>query len=204
MPGMSVAFVQEKRLRTVQSRKEEVEEKEMKSVLRSAKPYWIYLILTGKKTVEVGKDFPKSGDWNRVVEMYCSKDKRSFNRIPEKDRELVSKYLGKVACRFECDKIDTFTPTEHGICINRFYSLYESCLSAKEMREYANGNTLYGWHISDLKIYDKPKPIMQFYKPCPIKLGFKNCPGCEFYSTDTGCCMNNVTRPPQSWCYVEE
>ena len=56
--------------------------------------------------------------------------------------------------------------------------------------------------FSDLKIYDKPKPIMQFYKPCPIE--WKNCPVCEFYSTNTGCCMNNIDRPPQSYMYVEE
>lgn len=37
---------------------------------------------------------------------------------------------------------------------------------------------------------------------CPVE--WKNCPGCEFYSTNTGCCMNNVDRPPQSYMYVEE
>lgn len=173
----------------------------MKSVLRSAKPYWIYLILTGKKSVEVGKDFPKSEDWNRVVEMYCSKDKRSFNRIPEKDREWVRKYLGKVACRFVCDKIDTFTPTEHGICINRFLSLYESCLSVEEMREYANGKQIYGWHISDLKIYDKPKEMGEFRKLCHYKISFCLGENCEYWGYSG--CENFLTKPPQSWCYVE-
>ena len=78
----------------------------MKSVLRSVKPYWIYLILIGKKKVEVGKNYPKSSEWNKVVEMYCSKDMKSFNRIPAEDREWMRKYLGKVACRFVCDRIE--------------------------------------------------------------------------------------------------
>lgn len=83
--------------------------------------------------------------------------------------------------------------------------LDEMCLSPQEIFDYIGiGKYLYGWHISDLVIYDNPKPIMQFYKPCPIKLGFKNCPVCEIYSTYTGCCMNNIDRPPQSWCYVDE
>lgn len=83
--------------------------------------------------------------------------------------------------------------------------LDEMCLSAQEIFDYIGiGKYLYGWRISDLVIYDKPKPIMKFYKPCPIKLGFKNCPVCEHYSTYTGCCMNNIDRPPQSWCYVDE
>lgn len=58
----------------------------MQSVLRSIKPYWLYLILIGKKTVEVGKDFPKSASWNREVYLYCSKDRKSFNRIPKEDK----------------------------------------------------------------------------------------------------------------------
>lgn len=78
----------------------------------------------------------------------------------------------------------------------------QSCLDYDDMVNYLGNKDGYGWHISDLKIYDKPKPIMQFYKPCPIKI--KNCPVCEFYSTYTGCCMNNIDRPPQSWQYVEE
>ena len=36
--------------------------------------------------------------------------------------------------------------------------------------------TFYGWHISDLKIYDTPKELSDF----------------------------GLKRPPQSWCYVEE
>lgn len=32
----------------------------MRHVLRSIKPYWVYLILKGKKTVEVGKNIPKA------------------------------------------------------------------------------------------------------------------------------------------------
>lgn len=81
--------------------------------------------------------------------------------------------------------------------------LKKMCLTAQELFDYIGvGKHLYGWHISDLKIYDKPESIMQFYKPCPIKI--KNCPVCELYSTYTGCCMNNIDHPPQSWCYVEE
>ena len=120
---------------------------------------------------------------------------------------------GKVIGEFVCDKIVKYDYQVIACAkyeVNGAYVKEElrynagACLTAEEMFSYSKWKPLYGWHISDLKIYDKPKPIMQFYKPCPIKLGFKNCPCCEFYSTDTGCCMNNVTRPPQSWCYVEE
>lgn len=199
----------------------------MKSVLRSVKPYWIYLILTGKKTVEVGKDFPKSAEWNKVVEMYCSKDMRSFNRIPEKDREWMRKYLGKVACRFVCDRIEEFHEWQLSPQ-GRFQEaeqkdldnfLKESCLSYEEVCAYRKKlpyyKPLYSWQISDLKIYDKPKELGEFFVKGECE-NFDFCPGCSnFYQgrgwldgstcDEDGCItfgIKPLTRPPQSWCYV--
>ena len=116
--------------------------------------------------------------------------------------------MGKVIGEFICDKITRYNCDkyfdEYFIAgyIGAYMPLKEMCLTNKDLIEYGKGRPLYGWHISDLKIYDKPKPIMQFYKPCPIKI--KNCPVCELYSTYTGCCMNNIDRPPQSYMFVEE
>lgn len=191
----------------------------MKSVLRSVKPYWIYLILTGKKTIEVGKNVPKSEDWNKVVEMYCSKDMRSFNRIPEKDREWMRKYLGKVACRFVCDRIDEFYEWQlspqgkfqeaEQIDLDNF--LKASCLTWEEVCAYRSNlpyyKPLYGWHISDLKIYDKPKELKDIATRCTVK----SCIGCEHYDlgdyyNPSECRVEGfkpIKRPPQSWCYVE-
>lgn len=58
--------------------------------------------------------------------------------------------------------------------------------------------TGYGWHISNLKIYDKPKGLHDFSKPqedCHREHQKYDCLGCWD-------CM--IKRPPQSWCYVEE
>ena len=189
----------------------------MKSVIRSAKPYWIYLILTGKKKVEVGKNFPKSKDWNKVVEMYCSKDIRSFNRIPEKDREWMRKYLGKIACRFVCDRIDTYhygnmdypIPAFDGddsICEigDGYYitsgELEKTCLTYEELEKYGKGAPLYGWHISDLVIYDKPHAISEFARPCDgcDKLGTSRCT-----EEISPCRATILKRPPQSWQFVQ-
>lgn len=189
----------------------------MKAVLRSIKPYWLYLILTGKKTIEVGKSCPKSKDWNKVVEMYCSKDIRSFNRIPEKDREWMHKYLGKVAGLFVCDditKIVTWQRTwfdilEHPIATTTEYGIWnddfkQMCLTWKEINDYGKKKPLYGWHISQLKIYDKPKELKDFLLPC----GGKICWGCNLLNVKEADCINRgkryATLPPQSWCYVQE
>ncbi|MDE7406460.1 MAG: hypothetical protein K2M89_06280 [Clostridiales bacterium] len=180
----------------------------MKSIIRSAKPYWIYLILTGKKTVEVGKEYPKAADWNKTVEMYCSKDMRSFNRIPEKDRAWMRKYLGKVACRFVCDKVDKYNyhkgltkfGGELGLPIGTYdsYLIFEDdykamCLTYDEVKSYGGGKPLYGLHITDLKIYDKPKELGEFKKTV------KKCTNDVWYRV-----KESPTCPPQSYYYVEE
>ena len=179
----------------------------MKAVFRSIKAYWLYLILIGKKTIEVGKDYPKSDDWNKIVYLYCSKDMKSFNRIPEKDREWMRKYLGKVACVFVCDKIheiiphfDTPTFPNQYIC-GWDYGKEFDCLSFEELTSYLNGKKGYGWHISDLVIYDKPKELGEFKKPCNHK---NDCCTCDRYDYIGHKCYDEITRPFQSWGYIEE
>ena len=78
------------------------------------------------------------------------------------------------------------------------YDCEGSCVSASELQKYANGKTLYGWHISDLKIYDKPKELYEFSKH---DNSYDNAFGWAF---DDKLKNVKITRPPQSWCYVEE
>ena len=194
----------------------------MKAVYRSIKPYWLYLILIGKKTIEVGKNFPKAVDWNKEVFLHCSKDMKSFKRIPEKDREWMQKYLGKVACRFVCGRIDTIG--KRGINNNFDYcyqslnmfgnddieveitAIQKSCIPKAELNAYgATSMRLFAWRISDLKIYDKPRESGEFLCKCNKKY----CTGCEDFcdegETSFRMCggLKVVTRPPQSWMYVE-
>lgn len=175
----------------------------MKSVLISIQPKWVEKIVKGEKTIEIRKTRPKLETPFKCY-IYCTYGKENENYMLGK--------RGKVIGEFVCDRIDTVasirTHCMDYITVNDKLDTHLgkiSCLNVDELGKYLGFNKDgYGWHISDLKIYDKPKPIMKFYKPCPIKLGFKNCPVCELYSTYTGCCMNNIDRPPQSWCYVEE
>jgi predicted transcriptional regulator len=156
----------------------------MKAVLRSIKPYWLYCIIIGEKTIEVGKDFPKSDDWNKVVFLYCSQDKKSFNRIPEKDQEWMRKYIGKIACRFVCDRISEFSGE------NAIYHTVGTCLTPSEIADYIGEKYAYYWHISDLAIYDKPRELGEF-KCAEYHYGRIHLP------------PRDIARPPQSWMYVE-
>ena len=69
-----------------------------------------------------------------------------------------------------------------------------------ELHGYLGHCQGYGWHISNLKIYDTPKELSKFPRP------FENC--IDKVCDEFGCasCENGgyIKRPPQSWCYVEE
>lgn len=164
----------------------------MKSVLISIQPKWCELIASGKKTVEVRKTAPKLEPPFKCY-IYCT-DKKPYivwgdvfrgsfetevTHLSGWSREAAEKiwdiFNGKVMGEFVCDKIEEFTPTEKGVAFKRFRALHETCLSVAEIRQYLGSKVGYGWHISDLVIYDEPKPLSAF----------------------------QIKRPPQSWCYVE-
>lgn len=177
-----------------------------KAVLISIKPQWCELIASGKKTVEVRKTKPKL-DTPFKVYLYQTKQSWVYN-IYSKISDWKSKIIGE----FLCTGFDEFTPTESGIAFKRFSALHETCLTLREILQYANGEKVYGWHISDLVIYDKPKDLSEFYHKCEKT----PCEGCEHLKyqkvnsqeRDWDCEYLNyqipITRPPQSWCYVEE
>lgn len=200
----------------------------MKSVLISIQPYWVFLIIAKAmgweveqyKNIEVRKNFPKAGDWNKLVEIYCSKDKKSFNRIPKEYQPLMQKFLCKVVGKWVCDKIydikpyfdrpDLLTQYECGWKHGKEFD----CLSFSEMNSYLLEDNGYGWHISDLKIYDKPKELSEFYSakwdmPCEHKKRGFNMDFCMAYENGSHFCKEcicdkkRLTQPPQSWCYVE-
>ena len=110
---------------------------------------------------------------------------------------------GKVIGEFVCDKIEKYSTS----WLDGEDRLKETaCLDDVDIMDYMNGYTdriFYAWHISDLKLYDKPKELREFKRwnrteenaPCShTKWLYPDCKDCK------AC---NLTRPPQSWCYVE-
>lgn len=108
---------------------------------------------------------------------------------------------GKVIGEFVCDKVYDLFPWGIGVCATDERGELvipdvirnNSCLTDDEICEYLNNRAGKAWHISDLKIYDKPKELGEFRKVC---LNGK-CSDCIYEEC-------KITRPPQSWCYVEE
>lgn len=87
--------------------------------------------------------------------------------------------------------------------------LKEMCLSAQELFDYIGvGKHLYAWHISDLKLYDSPKKLSEFYRICknPCKPSNRGILCLTTKSLKMNGCDGKIplTRPPQSYMYVEE
>ena len=164
----------------------------MKEVLISIKPKWCQLISSGEKTVEVRKTRPKV-DKPFKAYIYCTANKgvNDLLEIHGTDGK-IRKANGKVIGEFVCDEI---VAAECGFYCS--LNSTETLLDAFDLLDYADGKTVYGWHISDLVIYDKPKELSEFSRH---DSSYDNAFGWAFEDRAK---TVSITRPPQSWCYVE-
>lgn len=200
----------------------------MKSILLSVQPKWAEKILSGEKAIEVRKTAPK--ELPVRVYMYCTKHNNTLYRtingtystagyevkgeiwaVYGDKKVVIPQFNGKVVAEFIVNKVDTcaYAPD----CYNEHEKMYyiksgelgKACLTYEELCAYGKGKTLYGWHITDLKVYDEPLELREFDKP-DTSCGFYN-PDLERCDSGYNCerCVYNdltVTRPPQSYMFV--
>lgn len=168
-----------------------------RAVMISIRPKWCEMIAAGRKTIEVRKTKPNLVPPFKAY-IYCTKRKReeevSVIPVPgsfgEKFRTIAG---GCVIGEFVCDSIfplsfyasdASFFDTEPP------FPVPGTCLTDKEIAEYlGNGKTGYGWHISDLKIYDRPKYLTEFIGLTKTRFGYAE---------------RVLRHPPQSFFYVEK
>lgn len=135
-----------------------------KAVLIRIRPEWCEKIINGRKTIEVRKTRPKMDTPFKCYIYKCGN--------------------GKVIGEFLCDEIIEDRTYGHN---EEFYRA--ACMSAYDAAAYAMQSPMYGWHISDLRVYDHPRDLWEFTGLRETKFGLAPGP---------------ITRPPQSWRYVEE
>ena len=207
----------------------------MKSVLISIHPKWVEKIANGQKTIEVRKTAPKCEVPFKCY-IYCTSAKPYLYKEANPPFELFLDselykgkgyddrlFSGKVIGEFVCDKViktcgwrlrgNTQQCAKRTTDEEAFPEL--ACLTIDEIVKYAGSENreVCGWHISDLRIYDKPKELSEFKTP-PCEKSEKACGNCKWlvkidtpdmYEID--CFVENgrpIARPPQSWQYVEE
>nr|DAH61825.1 MAG TPA: helix-turn-helix domain-containing protein [Caudoviricetes sp.] len=180
-----------------------------KAVMLSIRPKWCEKIVNGNKTIEVRKTRPKM-DTPFKCYIYCTIGGQDLN-IPISQERLMRDYLetgsmkslncplgnGKVIGEFTCDRIfeletkargGSYYVKNEGQPTTNFIAR-QSCLDLKDMHGYLHAQKGYGWHITDLRIYDAPRELSEF-------TGLRD--------TRFGAAPYDIKRPPQSWCYVEE
>ena len=160
----------------------------MKAIILSCTPTECEKIVKGDMSILVRKKAPKEAPFKCYIYMTqgAYKDLGLYS-------ESIYQNRMKVIGEFICDKVYRIEP------IFSFYDCYsgyndssdssyfedysidnerlkKTCLTRQELYIYGKDKTLYGWHISDLKIYDKPLLLSEL----------------------------GVTRPSQSYMYVEE
>lgn len=193
-----------------------------KAVMISIRPKWCEKICRGEKTVEVRKTRPKMETPFKCY-IYCTQASVRYQTIcgcrvlnsdelyrhPEHgikhgdsiELMLCENYTkdnflnGKIIGEFTCDRIDEYDDDTIFSFRHEDYARWNdfdldcACMHPEDFQNYANGKWLYGWHISDLKIYDTPRELREFTGLRQTKFGAEPV---------------TITRPPQSWYYVEE
>ena len=194
----------------------------MKAVMISIQPKLVEKIChkigedeTGKaiyeKRIEVRKTAPKEVPFK----CYIYETKGQYVKFTHGAHTKYGYGRGKVIGEFICDRI---------ICSQAYFDsqgknhltnvfpddIKKTCLDEYDLWDYIAGKAVkanqmydgYLWHISDLKIYDKPKELSEFRKPCDR---FLDCCTCRrLVHNEYMSCDNKITRPPLSWCYVED
>ena len=192
-----------------------------KAILISIRPEWCRKIMDGQKTIEVRKTRPKMNPPFKCY-IYCTQSADMLWILKERERSLHPDKIadvfkaakcggayrgnGKIIGEFVCDDIferivrvgASCEPPKYCICDWNMDCtpldtlLVDACLTKDELEKYLDGGVGYGWHISNLKIYDTPRELREFYAvPNEVEVALKAKP-------------KPITRPPQSWRYVEE
>lgn len=215
----------------------------MKSVLISTQPKWCHRIIDGEKPIEVRKTKPQIATPFKSY-IYCSAGSYDWRKDPwttayfpagGECTNMSQMVIGEFVCACITPLYNVCTD-DWSLLRGRLHEIEKqlvgmACLTEEELHEYANGKYCYAWHISDLKIYDKPRELSEFWayneelhKRYDSDKDFCCYDGTNEYGeslTDCGdSCENilncyrcweewsgwchHVTRPPQSWCYVEE
>lgn len=207
----------------------------MKAILMSIRPEWCDLIIRGQKTLEVRKTRPKletpfkayiyctkapqqlitifkDGEETMDGEIHHGKPVFiKFNKLlPDSVRGKTQVVIGE----FICDDIRRIGPEYCIVKEDIETAIAGSCLSIKQVKEYAGWDIgmnyadmkdLYGWHISNFKLYEEPVKLKDFWGMKPCKHGGDCCTCLQWDNMKEECCASRyISRPPQSWCYMED
>lgn len=145
-------------------------------------------------TILVKKSMPKiEGPFKCYI--YCTE--KDYDKTFGVDKFMHKVFLDskgkqKVIGEFICDQITQYNCDryfqEYFVAgyIGAYMPLREMSLTQKDLMEYGKGESLYGWHISNLTIYDEPKELTEFFTPIGKRPSYM------------------LEKPFPSWGYIED
>lgn len=150
----------------------------MKAVMLSLRPQWCEKIFSGEKTIEVRKSAPKL---EPPFKVYVYETKTGFIEAVRGTCPICAFSRGKVIGSFVCDRVRLCIPfgLKGHLLSQEVYR--EMCLTKEQLDKYGGLKTLYGWHITEPKLFDKPKELGEFYdgRGRPIKRAFQSWGYCN-------------------------
>lgn len=187
-----------------------------KAVLISIRPKWCELIASGKKTIEVRKTRPNLETPYKCY-IYCTKSRAlqfwinpRYSYADDHSHNQFDRCgSGKVIGEFVCDSISEIINVGNAFKVGKTASetnrvARASCLDFGDMHDYLGHKGGYGWHISNLIIYNMPKQLREFKasrtKHVTEKAFFQEGVCDEIRHVRV---LEPLSLPPQSWCYVE-
>lgn len=203
----------------------------MKSIIQSHTSQEIDRIIAGKQTVKICRTAPKDTPFKVYMYMIAFKERfplweyatsymNSKGKIIDGSQKVVGEYLCKqkeVICNVATTDWKLLSGDVHERH-KRF--VIEAGFSEQEIHTYSKGRFISCLHFSDLKIYDKPKDLHDFYRPCVDK--YEYCEACQYscvsfppdeeeyalyhggrYEYFEFICKNILTSPPHGWKYVQ-
>lgn len=178
------------------------------------KPVLVMFNGTGRHISEYDKTYCYDERSGKVIGSFiCDKitryesefwDDDTYERIQEPWEPLDFEEYGE----YEYDTIG-----ENGVFCGKGHSFSEkSCLTWKELRKYIGKGikNFYGWHISEPKLFDKPKELSELavYGKCAKECSeYDICIKYDSVESRFECpdfLRMPLKRAPQSWCYVDD
>lgn len=169
----------------------------IEAVLIAIRPEYCKLIVSGEKTIEVRKTRPKRETPFKCY-IYCTKGKPLLYCRPS---QRIGN--GLVIGEFVCGRIiewnyipDLDESSDPGSMSYDVLTVdgEKTGMGYDDFEGYGKGSPLFGWHISNLKIYDEPKKLSEF------RLYYSRVVYEDGFPMPT----REIERPPQSWLYVKE
>lgn len=166
----------------------------MKAVLISIQPKWCELIASGRKTIEVRKTCPKIDTPFKCYIYKTKYEKRLLSGV----EILKLKVGGAVIGSFVCDRVEEYTFSGYNARYRiNDVDLAKTCLNHPELIAYGKSKYLYGWHITEPLLFDKPRDITEFVLYGKCAEDCKDRMTCKYFK------RTFLKRPPMSWYYIE-